>query len=242
MGLRQRNPRRQGDIGEAAAIQWLTEVGAIVSFPLFHSPDYDLVAEIGCRLHRVQVKTSTRLVRESVFGVQIATNGGNQSWSGQVKRFDPARCDYLFVLVADGRKWFLPAAEITTSTSITLGAKRYSEYEVGSGRAVRSPTRIDAPARGSAGAGEPGRTVNPVALPEWVRVPPPPSAPVQGALATARTIISANHQVTLPRVVYEAASLQVGDRFRVDAIGSGRIELVRAAEAAQDHAAKLWTD
>ena len=46
MELRQKNPRRQGDIGEAAAIQWLTEVGAGVCFPLFHSPDFDLIAEL----------------------------------------------------------------------------------------------------------------------------------------------------------------------------------------------------
>ena len=54
------HPRRQGDLGEAAAIQWLTWVGAVVSFPLFHSPDYDLIAELEGRLLRVQVKTSRR--------------------------------------------------------------------------------------------------------------------------------------------------------------------------------------
>ena len=40
------HPRRQGDLGEAAAIAWLTKLGAGVSLPLFHSPDYDVVAEI----------------------------------------------------------------------------------------------------------------------------------------------------------------------------------------------------
>lgn len=53
------HPRTQGDLGEAAAIQWLTSVGPIVSFPLFHSPDYDLIADIAGRLMRIQVKTST---------------------------------------------------------------------------------------------------------------------------------------------------------------------------------------
>jgi hypothetical protein len=43
--LRHVHPRRQGDLGEAAAIEWLTRVGAGVFFPLFHSPDVDLVAE-----------------------------------------------------------------------------------------------------------------------------------------------------------------------------------------------------
>ena len=245
MGLRQDNPRRQGDIGEASAIQWLTKIGAGVCFPMFHSPDFDLVAEIGGRLYRVQVKTSTCLVRASVYAVQTATNGGNQSWTGQVKRFDPARCDFLFVLVADGRRWFIPTSEIASSTGVTVGASRYSEYEVGQDRADSLPSRIADIDRGSAGAGEPGRTVNSVAQPEWVRIPPPPSDSSDrppAPLATARTVVSSNRQVTLARPVFESAELEVGDRFRVDAIAPGRIGLVRVEEAAQDHAARLWTD
>jgi hypothetical protein len=35
--------------------------------------------------------------------------GRNQSWTGVVKRLDPARFDYLFVLVGDGRRWFIPS-------------------------------------------------------------------------------------------------------------------------------------
>ncbi len=53
------NRRQQGDLGEASAIEWLTRQGARVSTPLGHSPDYDLIAEFGERLLRVQVKTST---------------------------------------------------------------------------------------------------------------------------------------------------------------------------------------
>ena len=53
------NRRQQGDLGEASAIEWLTRVGATVSIPFGHSPDYDLVAEVDGRLYRVQVKTTT---------------------------------------------------------------------------------------------------------------------------------------------------------------------------------------
>lgn len=53
------SPRTQGDLGEVAAIAWLAKVGAVVSQPLFHDPDYDLVAEVGGDLLRVQVKTSS---------------------------------------------------------------------------------------------------------------------------------------------------------------------------------------
>ena len=52
------NPRRQGDIGELSAINWLIGAGALVSLPMFHSPDYDLIADFGERPLRVHVKTS----------------------------------------------------------------------------------------------------------------------------------------------------------------------------------------
>lgn len=101
--LRQNHPRRQGDLGEAAAIHWLTEVGANVCVPLFHSPDIDLIADVNGRLLRVQVKTCTRRQGKG-FAVQLATAGGNRSWNGVVKEFSAHRCDFLFVLVSDGRR------------------------------------------------------------------------------------------------------------------------------------------
>jgi Holliday junction resolvase-like predicted endonuclease len=52
------NRRQQGDLGEASAIEWLTSVGATVSVPLGHSPDYDLIAQLAGRLMRIQVKTT----------------------------------------------------------------------------------------------------------------------------------------------------------------------------------------
>src|SRR5215208_1817239 len=53
------NPRRQGDLGEFSAIEWLGSKGYPVWIPIGHSPDYDLVAEIDARLLRIQVKTAT---------------------------------------------------------------------------------------------------------------------------------------------------------------------------------------
>jgi Holliday junction resolvase-like predicted endonuclease len=87
------SPREQGDIGERSAAVWLLESGARVFVPFGHSPDTDLVAEIDGRLVRVQVKTSTYRIRNGRYAVALATEGGNQSWSGLVKRFSASRCD-----------------------------------------------------------------------------------------------------------------------------------------------------
>lgn len=66
-------------------------------------------------------------------GHDLHARGGNQSWNGLVKRFDPVRCDRLFVLVADGRRWFIPADSIDAGSGLCLGGPKYAEFEVESG-------------------------------------------------------------------------------------------------------------
>jgi hypothetical protein len=127
------SPRRQGDLGELSAMEWLGSKGYGVSFPIGHSPDYDLIADDGEALHRVQVKTTTRY-RKSRWHVMICTRGGNQSWNGLVKRFGPSRCDWPFLLVADGRRWFIPAEAVEGGTGVHLGGPKYAEFEVERGR------------------------------------------------------------------------------------------------------------
>ena len=115
-------------------MQWLAEHGAKVYLPLGHSPDVDLVADIDGQLLRVQVKTSRRLTPAGRFQVMLETKGGNQSWSGVVRRFDRSRYDRLFVLVADGRRWFIPSDRIEGTAGICLGGPKYAEFEVEEGR------------------------------------------------------------------------------------------------------------
>jgi Holliday junction resolvase-like predicted endonuclease len=131
----------QGDIGEATAIAWLARRGALIFTPLFRSPDYDLVAEMGGRLVRIEVKTSNSRTPVGNFAVAVCTRGGNRSWSGTTKRFDPRRCDYVFVQVGDGRRWFIPASRIEGETVIAVGGRKYSEFEIEPGPAF--PTETD---------------------------------------------------------------------------------------------------
>jgi Holliday junction resolvase-like predicted endonuclease len=128
-------PRQQGDLGELSAMGWLVEHGYALYLPLGHSPDVDVIAEKDGRLHRVQVKTSRSSSQPGRWQVAICTRGGNQSWNGIVKHFSPDRCDYLFVLVADGRRWFIPSAHVGGRTGIVLGAPKYQPFEVSRGTA-----------------------------------------------------------------------------------------------------------
>jgi hypothetical protein len=55
-----------------------------------------------------------------------------------VKHFSSSRCDSLFVAVADGRRWFMPAAAVGGGSLIVLGGPKYAEYEVERGRQLIS--------------------------------------------------------------------------------------------------------
>ena len=127
------NTLEQGDLGEVSALGWLVSVGASVAVPVGHSPDWDLVAELDGRLLRVQVKTCT-YVRNERWEIRLCTRGGNQSWNGVVKRMDASRCDYLFVHVGDGRRWFIPSGRVEGGSLIRLGGPKYAEFEVEPGR------------------------------------------------------------------------------------------------------------
>ena len=60
----------------------------------------------------------------------MCTRGGNQSWNGVTKKLSADRCDYLFVLVGDGRRWFIPAAHFGGGVSLRLGGPKYERFEV----------------------------------------------------------------------------------------------------------------
>ena len=56
--------------------------------------------------------------------------------NGLVKRLDSSRCDYLFVLVGDGRQWFIPIDEVAGGSNLVLGGPKYARFEVEPGRPI----------------------------------------------------------------------------------------------------------
>jgi hypothetical protein len=125
-------------------MEWFASKGAIVCFPIGHSPDWDFIAELEGRLLRVQAKSCIAFYNRR-WHVTVCTRGGNQSWSGLVKRFDPASCDYLFALVGDGRRWCIPADALQGKTSIALGGPKYAGFEVEAGHPLPARTGEDTP-------------------------------------------------------------------------------------------------
>jgi hypothetical protein len=113
-----------------SAAEWLTNAGYGVWIPLCHSPDVDLIAQDGDDLLRIQVKTCTRRTDNDRYEVAVCTRGGNRSWSGLTKRLDPARYDFLFVVVEDGRRWMIPAGEVDAGFAIKVGGPKYARFEI----------------------------------------------------------------------------------------------------------------
>jgi hypothetical protein len=234
--------REQGDWGELAAMTWLMSRGASVYRPVFHSPDVDLVAVLGHQVLRIEVKTTTWSRATGHWGVMISTSGGNQSWSGLVKYFDPRRCDYLFVLVADGRQWFIPTGALDCRSALTLGGPKYSEFEIEPGRPLETASRIDGLPPGERRSGRAGLDCKSSAsIAEWVRIPPPPSpAPERPPRPgfkpskyerklgrSGQAIINQKRRVNIPQKPFFEAGFELGDRVRVRSDGYGRVVLER---------------
>jgi hypothetical protein len=184
MTIQRLKPREQGDLGELSAMEWLVGQGARVYIPIFHSPDVDLIAEFENTPARIQVKTSTVRNGRGRWEITISTRGGNQSWNGLVKYLDPSPCDHLFVLVADGRRWFIPTAALECRSGLTLGGPKYSEFEIEPGRPLIAESN-GSPLESTAHEGEyaSGQSTAPVkrwAQPSQVRILPPPSPPDTG--------------------------------------------------------------
>ena len=210
-------------------MEWLGSKGATVWVPFNHSPHVDLMAEFEDGLIKVQVKTSTFQAKpksgEERWKVAIATNGGNRSWTGLTKKFDPAKVDYLFVLVGNGRRWFIPSAFVEAAREVTLGGAKYSEFEIEKGTPFEALiysndglNTIPSLTAGECQSGQMDVTVNHTAMPTQVRILPPPSSTV-----SRQILLRPKRQATFPKAPCEEAGIAAGDRLRVKVDGPGRL-------------------
>lgn len=234
-------PRQQGDLGELSAIEWLASKGAVVLKPLFHSPDFDLAGALGDAIFSVEVKTSRRRNGHR-WSVAIATRGGNQSWNGVTKHFDAARCDYLFVLVGDGRRWFIPTRALGCRSGLTVGGPKYSEFEIEPGKPLPSPQLESASALGERRSWRDGPAckVGALVLSEFDSHLPHSTLPSSTHPRIKRSkyerklgkaghaVINQKRRVTLPQSALVDSGLREGDYVSARADGPGRIVIEKA--------------
>jgi hypothetical protein len=126
---KQKNSKKQGDVGLAIAIAWLAEAGYNIAIPLTDSQDYDLVIEQNMVFSGVQVRTTYFKNPQGNYRANLRVMGGNRSGVGTVKKFDPSRVHFLFIVTESREKYFIPCRELMLVNSITLSEK-YSQYRV----------------------------------------------------------------------------------------------------------------
>ena len=118
----------QGNIGLGKAIEYFTSHSIPTCIPLNDTQKYDLVIDMDGKLYRVSVKTSRYKDAKSSYMVLLKNCGGS-SGKSRTRPFDNKSCDYVFALTGDDKMYLIPAKEIKTKNTISIGNK-YTEYEV----------------------------------------------------------------------------------------------------------------
>jgi hypothetical protein len=237
-------------MGELSAMEWLASRGAHIYVPVGHSPDIDLVAEIEGVVLRIEVKTATHR-RGDRWSVLISTRGGNQSWTGTVKYFDRSRCDFLFVHVGDGRRWFIPTGALDCRSALLLGGPKYAAFEIDPGRPLErrsvEPGLKSAGSLGEYPSGQRGGAVNAVAQSFGGSNPPSPISSPSRVKPTnyerkpgqrGEAVINQKRRLTIPQRPFFEAGFENGGKVRVRAVGPGRllVEQIALPEWAEDPA------
>lgn len=120
-----KNTKKQGDMGLGSAIFYFTNIGQTISIPLTDSQDYDLVVEINNLLKKVQIKSCN--FKRKYFEVNLSVKGGNRTNRGNIKMFDNAKCDYLFIVTNQPKRYLIPTKNLKAKYNLVLGPK-YEKY------------------------------------------------------------------------------------------------------------------
>ena len=119
-----RDTKSKGDISELSVAVALAKIGYLVSKPLGENQRYDLIADDGERLHRVQVKTGR--VRGGVMMFSCCSTHGHRRTGNLATRPYTGQIEMLAVYCPQNEKvYLLPEADLTrTKIQLRLVAPR----------------------------------------------------------------------------------------------------------------------
>lgn len=122
--LTKRDTKSKGDLSELRVAIELTKLGYFISKPLGENQRYDLIADDGQRLHRVQVKTGR--VRGGVIMFSCCSTHGHRRTGNLATRPYIGQIELLAVYCRDTEKVYLvPEADLTrTKIQLRLVAPR----------------------------------------------------------------------------------------------------------------------
>jgi hypothetical protein len=109
-----RDTKTKGDISELRVALALAELGYAVSKPLGENQRYDLIADDGDRLHRVQVKTGR--IRGGVMKFNCTSTHGHRRTALKIRPYT-GQIELLAVYCPENQKVYLvPEADLTRSS------------------------------------------------------------------------------------------------------------------------------
>ncbi len=114
MTTTKRDTKSKGDMSELRVAIALTNAGYAVSKPFGENQRYDLIADDGDRLHRVQVKTGR--VRRGVVKFSCSSTHGHRRTGNLATRPYTGQIEFLAVYCPEsGKVYVIPEAELTRS-------------------------------------------------------------------------------------------------------------------------------
>ena len=117
--------RNAGNAGLSMAIAYFGSNGNTVSIPLNDTQDYDLIADIGGYLKKVQVKATNTMRTKNAYSLSLRSVSGTTRKS--YKTVEDTDVDLLFCLCGDGTMYLIPVSVLGNSSSISL-CKEKSKY------------------------------------------------------------------------------------------------------------------
>jgi len=114
--------RGKGAVGIAISYYALR---GMVSIPL--SPcEYNLIFDDQKGLFRIKVVSCSYKTKYGVYSANIRSSGGNQP-NTSIKKFDPASCDFIFVVTEQMDVYEIPSSDIHSARQISLNS--YAPYK-----------------------------------------------------------------------------------------------------------------
>lgn len=114
----------QGKLGLVYAITALAERGYSISVPLIDDQPYDLVADDGKRLLKVQVKSTRFKPNGKDYVIQLQHVHHNKT-ENIVRKFDNTLVDIVVAVCEDKSIYIIPSREIVAKTAMTLNQSVY---------------------------------------------------------------------------------------------------------------------
>lgn len=94
----------KGEVARYMTVTHLMKMGYIVSVPLTENSSYDLIADDGQRLYRIQVKKAT--LHKDKIKINLYTNNYNKNVEGSIKKYTSNEIDWVIGVYIEENKFY----------------------------------------------------------------------------------------------------------------------------------------